>query len=280
MADSFLSRPRIAPFAVALAAAQMTWRGFDTLLRLGWVAALVSTLAGIVLEPPPPHLSADGSAVEFAPGTVAMLVLLGIIAMILQSVVAVAWHRAILLGEHNDGRRWYLRLGGRELLYALISFFLLMLAAMASAVILPAALDQLRAGAPVLGLFFLAGPLVAIIVLARVVLVLPAVALGRPPDLARCWQAVDGNTARVASVLLIVATAAGAVGVGLIWVFTTVNDRNLGFPMDAVITFVNALASFTLMAFVLSALSLLYALLVDPSLRDRLPVPAESLLQG
>jgi hypothetical protein len=280
MADVSLPRRRIAPLAILFAAAAMTWRGFDTLLRLGWLAALASTVAGVLLEPSPPQPTPDGTALEMAPGAVLMLFLLGLLALVLQSMVAVGWLRALLLGEDRPGRRSYLRLGARELMFALISFILMMMLALAATVLLPMAYGELAAHRPISGIFFLAVTATAPILLARSVLVLPALALGRSPELSVAWQAVGGNTVRVVALLLMAGLAVGILGFVVLWVFSTVHDRELGLPVDAVVMFVNALVSFTLMAFVLSVLGLLYALLVDERLRPMLPFPAERFFRS
>ena len=60
MTEPSSSRPRIAPLPVVRQGFVTTAAGFDALLRIGWMPALLMTAAGALLEPQAPYIDAQG----------------------------------------------------------------------------------------------------------------------------------------------------------------------------------------------------------------------------
>lgn len=264
---------RILPFRVARQAWSWTWGGFDTLLRLGWVPALVLTALGALVEPALMDAGTDEAAMAASPGLLLGLLLLAVVTIALMAIVLVGWQRALLLPPDGPRPRLYLRLGKRELTYALIVFFLLGLVSMGMATA-PGAVSSFAAGQVLGGLFLLGGPAVAVVVVCRSVMVLPAVALGRPAELGRAWQAARGNTLRIAASLMLVGLPAFVGQLLMMEMSAAVIRAELGLLVELVLRFIVALLSFVLAAPVAAVTALLYVLLLDRTLQAALPRPA------
>ena len=270
MKDS--SRPRIAPLAVVRQGLGSTVAGFDMLLRIGWLPALLMTLVGALLEPEAPRLDEQG-VLEVSPGAMAVFVLLACLATALCAMVATCWQRAVLMPGADAPRRWHLRLGRRELLYMLVAFFLLGLVFMALATA-PGAVQALMAGQAGSALVLLLGPVVGAIVVARAAMVLPGIALDRGADIGRVWRAAEGNTLRIAIALFLVSLPILAGELLLLEISAAVVASEPGLLVELVLRFVRAMMTFVLAAPAVAVTGVLYVLLVDPGLRGGLSRPA------
>lgn len=277
--DPETPRPRILPFRVARQAWSWTWGGFDTLLRLGWAPALVVTALGALVEPAIVGFGQDAETLAASPAALLGLLLLAGATIVLMAIVLVGWQRALLLPGQDPRRRIHLRLAQRELTYGLIVFFLLGLVSM-GLVTAPGALTSFATGQVLPGLFLLGGPVVALIVVSRSVMVLPAVALGRPAELGKAWQGARDNTVRIAATLFLVGLPAFVGQLLLMEMSAAVIGAELGLVVELVLRFVVALLSFVLAAPVAAATALLYVLLVERELQAILPHPASSFCES
>lgn len=277
MSDARPVQPPIEPLAIVRQGLASTWSGFDALLRIGWLPALVLTLAGALLEPDQIRFNAEGM-IEVTGDVMAIIVALAILASLMHAMVAAAWQRCLLMPGADLPRRWHLRLGGRELVYALVAFFLLGLLSMGVATA-PGAVQAFAMGQPAGGLLMMAGPFVAIVVVARTVMVLPAIALDRGADMGKSWRGAQGNTLRIAITLFLVALPAVAGQLVLLEMSAAVVAGQLGIVVELVLRFVLALLSFALIAPIVAVTGMLYALLVDAALQGMLPRPAASYLR-
>lgn len=256
--------PRIHPLALAVEGYRLALRGFDTILRLSWFAVLALALLA--------RLLASGAAPEgtgaatVAAGGLAGLALLAGCAVLVHAMVAVAWHRAVLLGEGPGSRRVYLRCGRRELLYgATAVFFALCVFTGATLLSVVAPLG----GGLLLVLVYLAAALVAI---TRSVLILPAIALGRGLDLAASWRATRGQSLRATATLVLACLPLVATEFALIALFSRLQERDFGTAevlVDLVAGFVGMIVIIVMICGLAATVSLLYAKLVDPRLAPR-----------
>mgnify|MGYP001333532010 CR=1 FL=1 len=274
MNDGKAPRARIAPYAVARQGLSSTVTGFDALLRIGWFPALLLTVAGAILEPEAPYLDEAGELV-MTPKAIAVLILLALLATAITAMVAAAWQREMLDPQARTTRRLYFRLGKRELFYMLVAFFLMGLVFMGLATA-PGAIQALQAGNPLAAILMMIGPLVAILVVSRSVMVLPSIALDRGGDIGQVWRAAEGNTLRIA-IALFLATLPLVLGEFLLLEMTAaVIESDLGLIAELVLRFIKALGSFVLALPLVAVTAVLYALLVDPALRGALSRPPET----
>ena len=265
-------RPRIAPLAVVRQGLVSTLAGFDALLRIGWLPALAMTVVGALAEPEAPYLNADGTIVT-TPQAILVFVLLAVMATALTAMVATTWQREMLLDDESRPRRWHFRLGGRELLYMFVAFFLLGLVFMGLATA-PGAAQALASGNPLGGIVMMIGPFVATVVVSRSVMVLPAIALDRGAEISAAWRAAEGNTLRIAIALFLTALPIVAGELLMLEISAAVVAGDFGLLVELVLRFVKALMSFVLAAPVIAVTGVLYALLVDTNLRGALSRPA------
>ncbi len=278
---------KISPLPVARYAGLSVVKGFDTVLRLGWAPVLVSTTASLLVEPRVAALmpKMDGEQVSVDPMFAFWLIVMLLVALVTQTIFAVAWHRNVALGEARSGQRFYLRFGKREAVYALIGFVLGSITMMGIGG-LPIVASLLAAGQPIGALFILAMPAMALFLLARLCLMLPMVALGQAVEPARAWQMVDGNSWRVVAVLLLIGIPIVMVEFLLISVFGgIVYSAETAFGgLSQVVTFVaqfvSGLVMLTLLGIIVSALSLIFMILGDDeTLKARLPAPYDSFVE-
>jgi len=279
MTDTSPTGPRIAPLALVRHGLVATATGFDTLLRIGWLPALLLAAAGAVLEPAVAvMIDAEGQIVA-TPQAAMGLILLALFATALSAMVATTWQRMLLMPGSEPRRRWTLRLGKREILYTLTTILLLMFVfmGMSSA---PGAAQAFTTGQVADGLVMLIGPVVATIVVARSIMVLPSIALDRGADIARVWRAAQGNTLRIAIALALVSVPILAGELLLIELSAAVITSEPGLLVELVLRFVRALMSFVLAGPVVAVTGALYALLIDPGLRGGLSRPAASYFRA
>jgi len=267
---------KLLPLPVARFAALSVARDFDTLLRVGWLPALINTVVGTVLESRLITEVPGSDQIEINFGPLAVYVLTAIAT---QTIFAVAWHRCVLLGETRPGQRFYLRFARREAIYALAALVVTAVALM-GLYALPVVTSLIAAGQALPALIMLGAPLMALVLIARLCLVLPMVALDRRVDPAKSWQAVAGNTWRVVAVLLLVGLPVfvaeyiliSIVGSVALAAATALGD--VGDVVSFVAFFIAGLVVLSLLAVILSAVSLVYAVLAgDDTLKARLPAP-------
>ena len=162
--------------------------------RIGWIWIIAAFLADVAVIG-----AATGGMLE-TKGSVFLVQFF--LASLIFSPFAVAWHRAILLGEGQGG--WAMpRFGGRELAYfgLAVSLMLLAYAPFAPAFILARA-NNVAGDNPwlvqvgILGLLGVAAFVVVGFMVSRFVLCLPAIALGRRLAFAESWRRMKGNTWR------------------------------------------------------------------------------------
>ena len=261
--------PRIQPLALAVEGYRLALRGFDTVLRLSWFAVLALALLA--------RLLASGAAPEgtgattVTAGGFAGLALLAGCAVLVHAMVAVAWHRAVLLGEGPGSRRVYLRCGRREMLYGATAVLFAMFF-FAGVTLLPVAVAAPLGGGPLLVPVYLVGLAVALVAIARSVLVLPAIALDRGLDLAASWQATRGQSLRATATLVLACLPLVATEFALIALFSRLQERDFGTAgvlVDLVAGFVGMIVIIVMICGLAATVSLLYAKLVDPRLAPR-----------
>jgi hypothetical protein len=188
---------------------------------------------------------------------------MGLLAMAVQAMVAIGWHRALLLGETHADRRIFLRFGKSELAYTFVAIAMLLFFAMGLGM-LPAAMDMAGGASFVLAIFFLAGPILATLVVSRISLVLVMLALGRPADLKECWEATKGNGARLAALYLMVGIPMAISQFLLPVLMSRVAALGLGLVGDIVLSFVGTLVLLIVFCLLISAISLAYRELMGP----------------
>lgn len=272
---------KILPLVVARHATQSVFKGFDTALRLGWLPALISSLAGMVLESSIFVVVPETDEVQVGFGALLLFI---VIAAVMQTVFAVAWHRHIGLGESFAGRRIYLRFGRRELVYALIAFVIVSILSLGMGGLFTVS-SLIAQGGGLGGIVILLVPVVAIMLIARLCLVLPMAAFDETPDPSRSWQGVSGNTGRVVAVLLLVGIPVVLIELLLISVFGSVAASGaaalgpLGMAIDLIARFVSSLVFLALLAIIASAITLLYMVLIgDEAAQSNLPAPLETFV--
>ncbi len=254
-----MNQVQINPLTLTGLALRQTWKGLDTILRLAWFPVLIIAVAAHLAAPAP----VEGDGAVIAPGGMMRLALLGMAGLMVQAMIAVAWHRVLLTGFDPAKRRIYIRFGLAEFLYAVISVFLAILVVMGLYVLTGVVATVLASALGISGLLlqtvaFLAGMLPAIIIVARSVLVLPAIAVGRGADLIMSWRATRGNGIRISASLILVSVPLVVAGVVLLQLSTAIAQRELGAAVSIVVGYVNMIINIVLMCLVVSALSLLY----------------------
>ncbi len=260
---------RIQPLALAVEGYRLALRGFDTVLQLSWFAVLALALLARLLAS---GATPEGTgAATVAAGGVAGLALLAGCAVLVHAMVAVAWHRAVLLGEGPGSRRVYLRCGRRELLYGATAVFFA-LCFFTGATLLSVVAAAPLGGGPLLVPIYLAGLAAALVAVARSMLILPAIALGRGLDLAASWRATRGQSLRATATLVLACLPLVATEFALIALFSRLQQRDFGTVevlVDLVAGFVGMIVIIVMICGLAATVSLLYARLVDPRLAPR-----------
>jgi hypothetical protein len=213
---------------------------WQALVRIFWAwvaiegALLVLYIRMFPLRTFPP-LGVPPSPESFVPPSPAFLltaVLLVVVGSLAFCSTAVAWHRLILLGEQPPAI--YLGLGGpvmrylgRCLLIALVALPIFLLCAMLLLPLvafrlfekLPAPLDPFTppplGHILVLSIVNLVVLLPALLVISRLAISLPGIAVGRPMTLSEAWQSTAGNTARLLGGTLLVYVPSYVIGLAI-----------------------------------------------------------------
>ncbi len=273
---------KILPVAIARYALSSVINGFDTVLRLGWLPAMISSVAAMVLESSIFVASPETGELQIGFGPLLLFI---VIAALTQTMFAVAWHRHVGLGESFAGRRFYFRLGRRELVYALIAFVLVSILSLGMGGLFTV-YSLIQQGGGFGGIVILLVPVVAVALIARLCMLLPMVAFDEAPDPSRSWQGVTDNTVRVVSVLLLIGIPVVLIELLLISVFGSVaasGTAALGAPglaVDLIARFVSSLLFLALLAVVTGAVTLLYMVLIgDEASQANLPAPLETFVE-
>ena len=255
---------QINPLAITLAAFRQTWQGLDSILRLAWFPVLILAVAAHFAAPVPQA----GSIAVIPSGGIAGLAILVVAGIMVQSMIAVAWHRALLTDFDPLARRIYVRFGLREFLYGIICVFLAILVVIGLYVVTGIVATVLIVALGVSGallqtLAFLAGMVPAIVIVARSILVLPAIAVGKGADLIMSWRATRGNGIRIAAMLILVSLPLVVGSIALLQLSGTFIQRDFGDAAVLVVSYVNMVINILMMCLAVSALSLLYQQLAD-----------------
>ncbi|MEM7123969.1 MAG: hypothetical protein AAF563_22020 [Pseudomonadota bacterium] len=273
---------KILPVPIARYALSSVINGFDTVLRLGWLPALISSIAAMILESSIFVASPDTGELQVGFGPLLVFI---VIAALTQTMFAVAWHRHVGLGESFAGRRYYFRLGRRELVYALIAFIILSVLSLGMGGLFTV-YSLIAQGGGFGGIVILLVPVVAIAVIARLCLLLPMVAFDEAADPTRSWQGVSDNTVRVVAVLVLIGIPVVVIELLLISVFGSVaasGTAALGAPglaIDLIARFVSSLVFLALLAVIAGAVTLLYMVLIgDEVTQSNLPAPPETFVE-
>jgi hypothetical protein len=177
--------------------------------------------------PPSPE-----SLVLPSPGFFLTAALLVVVSLLAFSSTAVAWHRLILLGEQPPAV--YLGLGGtvmrylgRCLLIGLVALPIVLLCAMLLLPFVAFRLGDILPAPPapfvrpslghilVLSIVNLVVLLPALLVISRLAISLPGIAIGHPMTLREAWQRTAGNAGRLLGGTLLVYVPSSAIGLAL-----------------------------------------------------------------
>ena len=250
----------IHPFYFAVIAFRRTWAGLDTILRLSWFPVLLVALAVYTLTPDTPVSQGTGISGD----GILRLAILAIAGLMVQAMIAVAWHRTMLGVFDPSGMRFYIRFGYREFLYGIIAVFLAIIVFMGLYAVTGMVAGVLAAtfgaaSAPVRALAFLIGMVPAIFIVARSCLVLPSIALGLGADLIRSWQITRGYGARIAATLIIVCLPLVSISIVLVYLSSMFVERDLGGIVALVVNYVNMIVNIVMMCFIVTTLNLVFA---------------------
>ncbi len=250
---------RIHPLHFAIVASRRTWAGIDTILRLSWFPVLLVAVAVHFLTPGTPVTGGSG----IPPDGILRLAILAIAGLMVQAMIAVAWHRTMLAGFDPSKLRIYIRFGFREFLYGIIAVFLAIIVVMGLYVVTGMVATLLAATLGVAGplwqmFAFLIGMVPAILIVARSSLVLPSIAVGLGADLIRSWQVTRGHGARISATLILVCLPLVVVSIILLHLSGMFVERGLGGVVGLVVNYVNMIVNIVMMCFVVTTLSLIF----------------------
>ena len=251
---------RIHPLHFAFGAFRETWAGIDSILRLSWFPVLLVAVAVHLLTPGSPVTGETG----MPPDGILRLAVLAIAGLMVQAMIAVAWHRTMLAGFDPSRVRIYIRFGFREFLYGIIAVFLAIIVFMGLYVVTGMVAALLAATFGVSGplgqiFAFLIGMVPAILIVARSSLVLPSIALGQGADLIRSWQVTRGHGAQISATLILVCLPLVVVSIVLIHLSGMFVERGFGGFVGLVVNYVNMIVNIVMMCFVVTALNLFFA---------------------
>jgi hypothetical protein len=203
-------------------------QNFGQLIRMSWLWLLIllpvtAALRWLSLEIEPWEAEPAGSLLD----ALANLIQLPALASI-----AVAWHRLVLRHERvQDGL--YLRLDRTVLRYTVYLFILFVLTdgpiTIVTSLLAGDSADPITIGIA-FGIILLALA-IAIFVLPRLSLVLPAIALGENLALAAAWQLTRGNTWRLAMATLLCSLPLALAFAVLFWFLT--DETNISSVLQA-----------------------------------------------
>lgn len=168
-----------------------SWRHLGEMVRLIWFPGLLYLIFSIA------------STVVNTESQLFLALALEVASFFLWPVIAVAWHRFILLGDASS-RAVHFSFGRPEALFLLVSVVLFLLLAPGIIIAMSAAMLPESSAAPLLSFFGLLLLLVAIYLFVRLTLLLPAAAIGAPLDPRLVLERTRGNFWRLIAVVLAV----------------------------------------------------------------------------
>lgn len=169
-----------------------SWRHLGEMVRLIWFPGLLYLIFSIA------------SAFVNTESQFFLALALEAASFFLWPVIAVVWHRFILLGDVSSSAVHF-SFGRREALFLLVSVILFFLLAPGIMIAMSAALLPESSAAPLLSFFGLLLLLVAIYLFVRLTLLLPAAAIDAPLDPRLVLERTRGNFWRLMAVFLAVA---------------------------------------------------------------------------
>lgn len=167
------------------------WRNLGEMVRLIWFPVALYLVFSIA------RVFVDVETQFF------LALVLEIASLFLWPVIAVTWHRFILLGDEPSGPVHF-HFGRREAIFLLVSIFLILLFIPGAALSLAAAELQETPSGALLALFGLFLVAIAIYFFVRLTLLLPAVAIGDPLDPRLVLERTRGNFWRLLAVIFAV----------------------------------------------------------------------------
>lgn len=165
------------------------WNHFGEMVRLIWLPGLLYLV-----------FSTASSFVNVEEQFFAALVL-ELASLFLWPVIAVAWHRFILLGDAPAGA-FRFSFGRREALFLLVSVFLFLMLVPGSALAMAASQQAQTLTGSLLSFFGLLLLLTSIYFFVRLSLLLPAVSIGDPVDPRLILERTRGNFWRLVAVFI------------------------------------------------------------------------------
>ncbi|MFN4355738.1 hypothetical protein [Parvibaculum sp.] len=168
------------------------WRNLGDMVRLIWFPVALYLVFSIA------RVFVDVETQFF------LALVLEIASLFLWPVIAVTWHRFILLGDEPTGPIHF-SFGRREAIFLLVSIFLILLFIPGAALSLAAAQLQETPSGALLALFGLFLVAIAVYFFVRLTLLLPAVAIGDPVDPRLVLERTRGNFWRLLAVMFAVA---------------------------------------------------------------------------
>jgi hypothetical protein len=245
------STPQPPPLWPAVRASYMiVARNLGQLIRMSWLWLLIllpvtAALRWLSLEIEPWEAEPAGSLLD---------ALASIIQLPVLASIAVAWHRLVLHQERVSGP-FYLRLDRTVLRYTVYLFVLFVLTegpiATVNSLLAGDSADPITIGIA-FGIILVALG-IAIFVLPRLSLVLPAIALGEGLSLAAAWQLTRGNAWRLAVATLLCSLPLALAFAVLFWFLT--DGTNASSVLQAAL---NALVYVLIVTVGVSLLSLAY----------------------
>lgn len=169
-----------------------SWRHLGEMMRLIWFPGLLYLIFSIA------------SAFVNTESQLFLALALEVASFLLWPIIAVAWHRFILLGDVSSSAVHF-SFGRPEALFLLVSVVLFLLLAPGVMIAMSAAMLPESTAAPLLSFFGLLLLLVAIYLFVRLTLLLPAAAIGSPLDPRLVLERTRGNFWRLMAVFLAVA---------------------------------------------------------------------------
>ena len=176
---------------VTVVAYRAVFGRLGAVLELGWLPLLLLLAVSILPAALPPDFGAKSPALRALPDFLDLIA--GALCL---NAFGVRWYQAQLLGAAGANRPW---LGPwmRFLVYTFVLYLALGLMLSAALFLAMAASDRGAAAKITMGALDIAGGVGLLLAMARLALLFPAAAVGRPIGLAGTWHATRGNGWRI-----------------------------------------------------------------------------------
>ena len=199
-------RKKLPVFATVGEAFSGAWTHFGDLIRIAWLPVLlyiaISAIYQIYFLPmamvEPENMEEVMRQMENMSAHGALPIILVIASLLLYPMIAVAWHRFVLLGERPNGA--VLRFGRRELTFvgAILAIYLLPLVPVRLVAMLGMVVWQ-----PLGAALLIVGYIFVILWWMRMSLLLPSAAVDRGLALRDVWEMTRGNFWRIFAVIFL-----------------------------------------------------------------------------